>query len=310
MTGRNREVSEHRWLGALALLVLISCQATPEIDEQGDQLYVRSENGGIVLELQLDRRQVHVGDVVSAVVRLSNQGQIAVLRETNTCGAGPAPAFIVPQGDADPAAGMGREWQGIAAEFKRAVLAEAALGVGRGAFWQPGPDGNPVGCDLMSVVRPFLPGESEQMGVIWRAVPDESGALFTGPAVVRATFESQAPPGGGAVVKVSAELPIEIMRRDPDDEPVGPTLADYIDSALGHEPFMAWLEAAPPETWINPHVIYWPTPEGSYPEFPPFNTFGRRPIVEIGLSRLKPPEDLRLVIIDRATAEVLAMRSE
>jgi hypothetical protein len=78
---------------------------------------------GLTVEVWLNEREIALGDVLFALVRLSNHGDQDVPREGNTCGDGPAPAVV----ESDPSIDRGAEWDGLAAEFKQDVLAAAGL---------------------------------------------------------------------------------------------------------------------------------------------------------------------------------------
>jgi hypothetical protein len=311
-------------VGLLLAVSLMACGTTvpagqtpsPTLAELGAGPPVGSaEAGGIAVEIWLDRTKVLVGDTAMALVRVSNIGTHIVQRETNTCGTGPARTRVV-QRDAEGQAAVpvGETWPRLAGEFKRQVLADAGLGEERdlGVFWDAKLLGTNILCTLASRIGPFNPGDSEFLVLAWRAVAPEGSVIVPGPAIVRATFGTAGfgQPGAAPTVTVTAEAPIEIVTPDSSDQPAGLTLVDYVDAALSDASFMEWLESAPQDTWSNTLVSYWPTEEGSYPEMPPFNALGRRPVVEIGLARMNPLEDLRLVIVDRETAKVWGVRSQ
>jgi hypothetical protein len=315
--------------GLLRLLVGISLVASCTTGPTTDQTTVptpielgsgpavgTAEAAGIAVEIWLDRVKVQTGDTVLALVRVSNRGDRVVQRETNTCGSGPAPATVVQRGiNGQPPFPLGKEWPGLAGEFKRQVLSGAGFGVelDLGPLWDAAMLDRNIACPDFSEVRPFGPGDSDHLVLAWRAAARQGSVLPAGPTIVRATFKTadDGLPGGAPVLKVTAEAPLEIVTPEPNNsEPVGLTLVDYVDSALSDAAFHEWLESAPEETWINPLVSYWPTEEGNYPEMPPFNRLGRRPIVEIGLFRNGPTELLRSVIVDQQTGEVLASRTD
>jgi hypothetical protein len=308
-----------------ALVVMAGCTTGPTTDQTPLPTTIELGSGpavgtgeaaGIVVEIWLDRAQVRVGDVVAAVVRVSNRGDRVVQRETNTCGSGPAQATVVQRGiNGQPSFPLGKEWPGLAGEFKSQVLSGAGFGVelDLGPFVDATMLDRNVACADFSEVRPFGPGDSDHLVLAWRAVARQGSVLPAGQAVVRATFGTadDGLPGGPPVLKVTAEAPIEIVGPEPNDaEPAGLTLVDYVDSALSDAAFREWLESAPEETWINPLVSYWPTEEGNYPEMPPFNRLGRRPIVEIGLFRNGTTELLHSETVDQLTGEVLASRTD
>jgi hypothetical protein len=270
-----------------------------------------AERDGIRLELTLERQHVRLGEVVHARVILSNNGPLVVQRETNTCGSGPAPIVV----EAGSGLGVGRQWDGLAGEWKRLLLANAGLADGGrtvvGGFTQVianQPPGVEVGCDAWSSVQPFGNGDGEEMLLAWRAAAGDGMVLAPGPATVRATFRSAGefalPPE--PVFELSVEAPIELVG----DEPAAQlTLADYADVALGVPQFADWLTLAPRDSWTDPHFITWPAEGGGYPAFPPYDRLNGRPVVEIGLFR-EVDGFYGAVIIDRATGEVLGTRFE
>ncbi|CAN5611582.1 hypothetical protein BH23CHL7_BH23CHL7_07420 [soil metagenome] len=316
---------------ALAGASVAACSGEPEPSpaELGAGIPTASaENGGIVVELWLDRQQVHAGDLVFALVRVSNQGELAIDREGNSCGTGPARTTVGRSADeVEAAEAEGVQWEGNAAEFKRRVLAGVGMGDGPrqlGIFWDARLAGEPVVCDLSSTSEPFGPGSIDQLLLAWRAVPAMGAELVPGPATVEATFvELDRLRDRGPLLSVTAAAPIEIVAADgaaaADPQPAEPLLPDYVDAALSSPEFIAWLEAVPSEFWRDTSVTYWPSEGGSYPPMAPYDRFSGRPIVEIGLHMQPPPGHpagaggvpegaIRSVIVDRETLQVLAVR--
>lgn len=269
--------------------------------------------GGLVLELVLDRRRVAIGDLTLATVRLTNRGPNTYVREGNTCGSGPAPVVVQTQSGF----GEGRVWEGPAGEFKRQLLREAGVteaGVVIGGFYDAdmvrrneGP-GIPIACAAISMQEDFGPGASDEAILAWRALAPEGAVLEPGPAVVRATFSTIA--NGDRpepAFSFSVEAPLEIAG----DEPAGELrLAELADIALSNAEFAAWLAGKPRGQWVNTSFVTWPTPEGSYPSRPPFDRLNRRPVAEVGLFAEGGGAFYAAVIIDQATGEVLATRFE
>jgi hypothetical protein len=261
-----------------------------------------AERDGIVLELTLDRAQAQVGDVVTAHVRLSNNGGRVVERESITCRVGPAPTIVI----APPDIASGRAWDGIAAEFKQRLLKESGVredGAEVGFFVDRQMLGQDFGCTLRTDIQPFQAGQSDEMTLAWRVEPRQGFRLEPGPKVVRSTFSSASHDQTAADFELITETTLNIV-----GEPVGEELsiADYADAALSNAEFVSWLALKPSSTWINTGWVYWPTPENTYPERPPFNTLNLRPIVTVGLFRSLPGgEEHGGVVIDRATGEAL-----
>lgn len=272
---------------------------------------VTGERNGMVIELVIDRTQVVPGDLVRAHVRLTNRGPLMIQREGNTCGSGPASVSVV----SGAGFGEGREWDGIAGEFKRLLLEEAGATEGGsviGSFWDAamvvrneGP-GIPIACTAASMPQDFGPGSSDEATLAWRAVAPEGAILKPGPAVVRATFMSLSEGGAPPAFSFSVEAPIEIIGAEPGEQL---TLADFADIALANEEFATWLEGTPRARWINTHFITWPH-DGNYPPRPPYDQLNRRPVAEVGLFAEVRGDSYAGVIIDLESGEVLATRFE
>jgi len=277
--------------------------------------WASAESKGIAVELWLQSAQVRVGEDLVVLVRLKNSGPNAVQREGNTCGGGPAPAKVVQDAGERH---LGKAWDGVAAEFKKRVLEAVGLGEGETTIGilvdakmaHPGPI--QMGCAAFSKPEQFVPGAVDQMAVVWPAQPAQGSLLRPGAAAVRATFTSLVEPGvaGPEPLVVEAEANFKIVDESAPGADVLPPIVAYVDAALSHQHFLDWLQSAPVETWINPLVSYWPSRQGTYPPRPPFDALGGRPVVEIGLATSGPNPDgvFRTVIIDQATAEVLAER--
>lgn len=265
-----------------------------------------------MVEVWLDRSSVEIGDAVSALVRLSNRGGNVVQRETNTCGVGPASMEVIQGGlGGAPIVPFGREWPGRAGEFKRLVVQQAGFGPERelGMFYEQRMLGGNFACDDMSQIKPFEPGDSVFMELVWPAVAREGSVLVPGPAVARATFSSvsNAQPGAAPPLTVAAEAPLEIVGPQPS---LGLTMVDFVDAALAEQEFLDWLQAAPPNAQLDPNVTYWPTEDGTFPRIPPFDQIEPRPVVEVGVFLMGAGEQFHSVIVDRETGEALAVRTQ
>ncbi len=279
----------------------------------------RAVERGIVVEVWLDRHEARVGDLLRALVRVSNQGDETIVREMNTCGLGPAQTIVVREASGS---GGAADWAGLAGDFKRFVLRGTGLGVGEweiGRFVDARGGGAAVGCLLSSQPGPFAPGATEELVLAWRVAKPDELQLAPGPATVRAVFGELPDASDSDPLTVVAETSIEIVADGTTDEPVAvATVVDYLDAALSDASFAAWLEERPADTWAGAHITYWPTAEGSYPEIPPFDRLGRRSVVEVALWRQLPPDErgptdmpegeVRTVVLDRATLVVLAVR--
>lgn len=257
-------------------------------------------NGGMLLELWVDRAEASVGDRVFAFVRVTNTGQEAPRWETNTCGSGPAPISVTANTAVEP----GRVWDGNAAAFKREALKAAGIVLGGdsliGEFQEAARIGGQVGCNLMSQQKPFAPGQVVEESLVWDAIPREFVPLAVGEITLTSTFRSDA---GAATAFANINL---VGRVD-----VGLTLVDFIDAALAEPSFRAWLERHPPRARMDPNIIGWPNPEGDFPPFEPYLGL-ESPVVEIGTFYTEDPAAgfLGAVVLDRATARVIGTRFE
>jgi hypothetical protein len=304
----------------LVALVLVACGSAPTPSSQPVELgsgdpTARGETEGVVVELWLDRTQVAIDDVVLAMVRVSNQGTQALGREGNTCGTGPA-RTTVEQRDNAGALEFGERWPGRADVFKRSLLNDAGLGAQRdlGTFIDTTMFERNVLCTLESRMAPFAPGATAQAALAWRASARDGSIVVPGATVIKSTFQTEEWMANPApVIRVTAEAEIEIIGADPSAEFVGPTLVDYVDAALAVDDFREWINGMPAGTRLDPNYIFWPTAEGNWPGVAPYTSMVPRPVVEIGAFRLNDGgdgEEFRAVVIDRATGQVLALRTQ
>ena len=119
-----------------------------------------------------------------------------------------------------------------------------------------------------------------------------------GPATVRASFPmigivGEVPEGEIDSDPVVAALTTELRAGGSRDDPaLAPALA--IDAALADPEFGAWVDAAAPETWINPHLVH---QEGTW---------------FVGLFRSRPNDPQRLEMFGEvqvdASGRILARR--
>jgi hypothetical protein len=304
----------------LVALVVLACSSAPAPSSQPVELgsgdpTARGETDGVVVELWLDRTQVAIDDVVLALVRVSNEGTQALSREGNTCGTGPG-RTTVEQRDNAGAVEFGERWPGRADVFKRALLNNAGLGAQRdlGAFIDATMFERNVLCTLESRMAPFPPGATAQAALAWRASAGDGSVIVPGPTVIKSTFQTEEWMANPApVITVTTEAEIEIIGLEPSAEFVGPTLVDYVDAALSVDDFREWINGMPAGTRLDPNYIFWPTAEGNWPGVPPYTRMAPRPVVEIGAFRLNDGgegEEFRAVVIDRATGQVLALRTQ
>ena len=232
----------------------------------------------------LDRTQVEIGGVVTALVRVTNRGPAVLERDRDTCGAGPAATTVVQRGNTRTLAG-GLEWPGRADVFKHELLNSAGLGAQRdlGAFRDPTSDPK-LDCSFPGLVVRFPPG-SRQALLVWRAVAGPASVIVAGPTIVSSTFESvEWGLNPAPLLKATAEVEIEVVRPDASADPVGPTLVDYVDAALSVDDFRNWINGmragydsirsspsgqrrtGPGPTWLRTPV-WIPIPSSKSPRF-------------------------------------------
>lgn len=247
---------------AFVVIVLIAagCAVAPPPDFGNGPPTAAAEKDGIALQFWLDRTHITEGDHVFALVRVTNNGDEVPTRETLTCRAGPAPLSVhglsgLPEGTA---------WQGLAAEFKTAVVS-ASGGFGGtageiGQFEDRSIDYSSQGCSLMGKTGPFAPGERLESILAWDAVAYPGRQFASGVATVRTIFMSSA---GTVAAEASVEIEADSKREA--------TVVDYVDLALGETDFREWLEAQPRDTWDQPHLSFWPADgSGQYPPGPAY----------------------------------------
>jgi hypothetical protein len=171
--------------------------------------------------------------------------------------------------------------------------------------------GKQYGCADFSAVKPFKPGNTEELAVGWAATPSLLTPLAAGPATVRATFRSAVDERGQEpAVTVTAEAEFDIVGQQAPTP--GLTLGNYVDAALGDERFYDWVTAGTVEGWINPNWVFW-SPETSYPHIPPYDQLHGLPVIEVGLFRDDEAAGAfgyRAAIIDQRTGEVVAFRDQ
>lgn len=218
-----------------------------------------AQQGGIILEIRLDRQQVRAGERVFALVRVTNDGDQVPTREENICRNGPALTTV----DGNSGLPEGRTWTGLAGEFKNAVVAELGGFGGTttriGQFEDEAIDCSDPRC-IMAEPVPFLPGDRVEALVTWDVVADPGRVIAGGQATVRAAFTSSAG-------SVATETSIEI---EADSEPER-TVVEYVDIALAEPTFRGWLEEQPRHTWNTATISFWPADElGQYPPGPSY----------------------------------------
>jgi hypothetical protein len=275
----------------------------------------RGEADGVVVELWLDRTEVAIGDVVLAKIKVSNNATVALTRDTNSCGLGPAPTKVQQNDDANAVA-LGVAWPGRAGVFKRELISKAGLGARRdlGEFVDATMLGRNVTCVRDGRESPFAPGSSSQLMLAWQASAPDGSVIVPGPTVIRSTFESwQWQASAAPVIKVTAEAQIAVVKPDASDGPVPPTLVDYADAALSVDSFRNWIDNAFPGTRFDPTYTFWPSAAGEWPDVAPYTNIERHAVVEIGAviwTEEREVKELRAVVIDRFTGNVLALRTE
>jgi len=253
---------------------------------------------GFLVEFWLDKLHVEPGDRVSALVRVTNEGNKSPMWESNTCFDGPAPIAIVGAEPLEP----GKSWTGNAALFKSTVL--NYLGVA--------PDGRPplgkfidasrididqpAACSLMSDTKPFKPGEVEEARLAWDVGAPRGMPLDAGQMTVAARFVTDE-------ITVVAEAGLDLTA----GSPAGLTDVDYVDAALAQPDFAAWLNDRPKASWINPMLEFWPTDQGAMPNFEPYKS-AMNGAVDVGLFAEDAGTGVFDVVLDPLTAEVLGTR--
>lgn len=208
----------------------------------------------------LDRSHIAEADHVFALVRVTNDGDEAPTRETYTCRAGAAPVSV--QGVSALPEGMA--WEGLAAEFKTAVVSDSggsgATATEIGQFEDV--DYSEGSCNLMGKVAPFRPGEELESILAWDAVAYPGRQFPSGVVTVRAQFKSSA-----GTVSAEASVGIEA------DSERGATVVEYVDIALGEASFRDWVNGQPRDTWDQPLLYFWPA--GGSGQYPPGPAYAR-----------------------------------
>jgi hypothetical protein len=281
-----------------------------------------AQGDGVLVEIWLDRDKVEVGDEALTLVRVTNTGDRMIRYDASPCSPVLVKVEVVRPVDDNPF-DQGAHWHGTAAGFKQEALRHLGYRedeVMLGAYRDPSivGSGRKV-CIAVGVLDKLLPGESKEVVKVWRVeaqgVDQSEGAFVptSGPAKVRATFERIVEVVHGqrvTVETVAAAVDVTISgEAGPQRE--GMTPIDLIDIALSDDWLAGWLEEAPRESWLNPHLTYWPSSSGHYPAIAPYDELNERPIAEVGLFRIAGQrEAYGGVIIDRSTGEILARRSE
>ena len=240
-----------------------SASAASPADTLGQgQPTAHAEREGLTVELWLDHDQVHIGDRVTALARISNRGDGTVTWETNVCGYGPAPVVV----DRERASSPYPADDGVANEFRRQVL-DLRPYFGRFLDVSTIDVGN-FACPAFSAPRPFKPGDSAEMRVAWDARDTPGIPVSPGPATARATFSSGRWVRQGRRKDRSRSFPRPRPSRSTARRSGAHPLSDYVDAALGNAQFRDWLNRQPIDQWINPSVEFWPGSNGQYPADP------------------------------------------
>ena len=255
---------------------------------------------GIRVEVWHQGREVVIGERVFAHVRVTNESDRRIFRETS-CGVGLARVTV----DYSASLPKGQAWTGMAQRFKEELLREGRYGVGQfvGTEWLD--QGNRVCADVFT--GEYLePGEALESSLAWDVVGYPLRPVLPGAADAVATLrywldETAVPEDD---VTVSAATEVQLTGDATPETPV----VEYVDRALAEPRFAEWLEEEPPSTWINTHITTWPNEEGQYPDQPCYAD-ATEGAIDIGLFRMVDGGDgYGAVTLDLPSGELLGVR--
>ena len=242
----------------LLLATVVGCSApAASRSPEASPVVAVAERDGVRVTLALEDSPPRGGTPTWARADVANLGD----RPVRWAGGGCGHALFI---DIDAAAAQDRglAWPGRRGEFKRLALG-GEFGSPASAAFVPEdlirPPGQEVGCPAILAIETLAPGERLRVRARWDGTIAGSPAP-PGPATVRASFPmigivGEVPEDRTDADPVVAALAIDIAGGGPAEDPaLAPALA--IDAALADPQFGAWVDAAAPETWINPDLVH------------------------------------------------------
>ena len=291
--------------------------ATPSVPTSHDASLAPDlvgQQDGLSVSVHLDRDVVEPGGEITATVSVRNDRPDPAVLIPGLCGAVASVHGEVPI----PWEPTGRDWDGIAGEFKRFVLTEgmqpgivsASLPERVDAFTAPCEELDPFAQLTLG------PGETETSVVTWSAalakgrlesgVPAQPGEI---PYLVDVAYDPEPPPTpdchpmcashvGGMSKVFTLDGAIEVKG----PAPAVVTAGQAVDSLLGDAGFVAWLAKQPRSTWSVTNVFLQNGNGGG-------SVVPKGPSWDIELFREKGvPRNWAIALVDPFTGEVRKVR--
>ena len=242
----------------LLLATVVGCSAPAASRRpEASPVVAVAERGGVRVTLVLEDPLPRAGAPSWARAEVVNLGD----RGVRWAGGGCGHALFI---DIDAAAAQDRgvAWPGRRGEFKRLALGPDFGSPASAAFVPEDlirPPGQEVGCPANLAIETLAPGERLRVRARWDGMIAGSPAP-AGPATVSASFPmigivGEVPEDRIEAEPVVASLTTGVAGGGPAEDPaLAPALA--IDAALADPQFGAWVDAAAPETWINPDLVH------------------------------------------------------
>ena len=313
MTGRGAQV-HHRSMRSLApvvgLLLVAACStASPATStapaspasrastEPSAGTTFAADDDGLRLVAEFDRLAVDGGDTVTIRLTLQNDRSVAAVFE-EPCGL-TTMAVDVPL----PLEPLGKEWDGIAGEFKTYALEQSQGTPMESSIRKPPPTyakakpcHAPTTTDEAGLTTSSLAaGGTYETELTWSAeiVKGVAAAPGDAPFTIQVRHNLQ-PAGNGLITFDMLEVRGTIAIAGGGTQAISPGLA--LDAALGDKAFAAWLAKQPRRSWENANLFLQPgaIAVDVLPEVPYWD-------VEL----FRTPRNWAILYLDAASGEVL-----
>lgn len=263
---------------------------------QASPVTIVAERAGLKLDAQFDRMEVEAGGTVTVNLSIENT------RPTDVVFDEPCNMQAMTVEVRAPVEPIGRDWDGIAAAFKKHALEQSAGSPIESSIREPlqtfakaDPCHAPEsGLGVGGGLRLIEAGTTYETVLTWAAeiVPDVPAV--PGPAAFSIAVQFDHKDAGNGMYTVEtleATGTIAVL----DGAPSAISAGEALDAALGDRAFVAWLEQQPKDTWANTNLFL----QGRgfvepYPEVPYWD-------VEL----YREPRSWAVLLIDAIDGEVL-----
>jgi hypothetical protein len=302
--------SARPFLGGMVLVaaaaLIVSAGNWPTSQAGANGASMSNTDNQLSISVRLDKSEVAPGEDVNLDVTIQNARVEPAALSVDACGV-PATMYALVAIPVDPA---GREWDGIAGEFKRFVVAKGFRDGGNSAteprklYAQ-----SAAACREGETEMVVPPGESIGVALVWTAELAADVAALPGPVTFEVTIGHD-PTGSPPTYPPDYDGPLgswvtqyKTLTVDGTINVIGAaspvvTMGQALDAVLGDEQFAAWLAGEPSSTWsiANAFLLSPSAAEGIIPAGPSWEIDLFR---EAGISR-----SWAIAFVDPATGAV------